>query len=144
MARSTPAQKPRGWASTTLNIRVISSITPLPRAATPAAERSLPIPATVRAARAMPRRSCSPSRILRLNNPAPILILAFVGQFAITSAGETGSDELSMSLSRRALLWVLPLSTVALRPVFGAAEAGPSRLIEQFYADLLAVMKEAK
>jgi hypothetical protein len=28
IARSTPAQNPRGWASTTLNIRVISSITP--------------------------------------------------------------------------------------------------------------------
>jgi phospholipid transport system substrate-binding protein len=49
-----------------------------------------------------------------------------------------------MSLSRRALLWLLPLSTLALRPVFGAAEAGPGGLIERFYADLLAVMKEAK
>ena len=49
-----------------------------------------------------------------------------------------------MSLSRRALLGVLPLSTVALRSIFAAAEAGQSRLIERFYADLLAVMKEAK
>src|SRR5437879_10228962 len=92
MARSTPAQKPRGWASTTLNIRVISSITPPPSVAAPAAERSLPIPATVRAARAMPRRGCTPSRILRLNNPAPILILAFADQFAITAAGDDGGN----------------------------------------------------
>jgi len=49
-----------------------------------------------------------------------------------------------MSLSRRALLWVLPLSTLALRPAFAAPEAGPGGLIERFYADLLAVMKEAK
>ena len=49
-----------------------------------------------------------------------------------------------MSLSRRALLGVLPLSTLVLRPVFAAAEAGPGGLIERFYADLLAVMKEAK
>src|SRR3954451_2850038 len=123
MARSTPAQKPRGWASTTLNIRVISSITPLPQAATPAAERSLPIPATVRAARAMPRRCCTPSRIPRLNNPAPILILAFADQFAITGAGDDGGT--AMLLSRRALLLALSVSTLALRPAFAAPAVGP-------------------
>jgi phospholipid transport system substrate-binding protein len=49
-----------------------------------------------------------------------------------------------MSLSRRALLWALPLSTLALRPAFAVPEAGPGGLIERFYADLLAIMKEAK
>jgi phospholipid transport system substrate-binding protein len=72
------------------------------------------------------------------------LILAFADQFAITGAGKTGSDLFSMSLSRRALLWAFPLSTLTLRPAFAAPEAGPSGLIERFYADLLAVMKEAK
>ena len=49
-----------------------------------------------------------------------------------------------MPLSRRALLLALSVSTVALRPAVAAPEAGPSGLIERFYADLLAVMKEAK
>jgi phospholipid transport system substrate-binding protein len=49
-----------------------------------------------------------------------------------------------MSLSRRALLWALPLSALALNEAFGAPEAGPGGLIERFYADLLAIMKEAK
>ena len=50
-----------------------------------------------------------------------------------------------MRLSRRALLLALPLSTaVALRPGLTAPEAGPGALIERFYADLIAVMKEAK
>ena len=90
----------------------------------------------------MPRRSCSPSRILRLNNPAPILILVFADQFAITAAGTMGGTV--MPLSRRALLLALSVSTVALRPGFAAPEAGPGGLIERFYANLLAVMQEAK
>ena len=49
-----------------------------------------------------------------------------------------------MSLSRRALLWALPLSATALRPLIAGAETGPGGLIERFYAELLAVMKEAK
>jgi len=90
----------------------------------------------------MPRRSCSPLRILRLNNPAPILILVFTDQFAITAAGTMGGTV--MPLSRRALLLALSVSTVALRPGFAAPEAGPGGLIERFYANLLAVMQEAK
>ena len=49
-----------------------------------------------------------------------------------------------MPLSRRALLLALSVSTVVLRPGFAKAEAGPNGLIEHFYADLLAVMKEGK
>ena len=51
-----------------------------------------------------------------------------------------------MSLLRRTLLLALPLPAMAnLRPAFAAApETGPGGLIERFYDDLLAVMKEAK
>src|SRR4029077_8708322 len=50
-----------------------------------------------------------------------------------------------MPLSRRALLLALPLPIIAaFQPAQGAPEAGPGALIERFYAELLAVMKEAK
>jgi phospholipid transport system substrate-binding protein len=49
-----------------------------------------------------------------------------------------------MPLSRRALLLALSVSTVAFQPAFATPEAGPGGLIERFYADLLAIMKEAK
>jgi phospholipid transport system substrate-binding protein len=54
-----------------------------------------------------------------------------------------------MPLSRRALLLALPLPIIAAfqpaqGPAQGAPEAGPGALIERFYAELLAVMKEAK
>jgi len=70
------------------------------------------------------------------------LILVFTDQFAITAAGTMGGTV--MPLSRRALLLALSVSTVALRPGFAAPEAGPGGLIERFYANLLAVMQEAK
>ena len=50
-----------------------------------------------------------------------------------------------MSLSRRMLLWALPVAALTRPgPAFAAAESGPGALIERFYADLLAIMKEAK
>ena len=50
-----------------------------------------------------------------------------------------------MSLSRRTLLSALPFAAVTAPSLaFAAPEAGPGALIERFYADLLAIMKEAK
>ena len=50
-----------------------------------------------------------------------------------------------MPLSRRTLLLALPLPIMAVfQPARAAPEAGPGALIERFYADLLAIMKEAK
>jgi phospholipid transport system substrate-binding protein len=71
------------------------------------------------------------------------LILASADQFAITAAGTIGGT--FMPLSRRTLLLALPLPIMAVfQPARAAPEAGPGALIERFYADLLAIMKEAK
>ncbi len=63
-------------------------------------------------------------------------------RFAITNAQILAFDGSFMSLSRRLVL-SLPLAIMAGGRTSLAADGGPA-LIERFYADLLAVMKEAK
>lgn len=80
-------------------------------------------------------------------SPAGIGILRLCrgGRFAITNACATVFDGPPMSLSRRLVLGVA-LAMLAGRRAAMAAPPGaaPAALIERFYGELLAVMKEAK
>lgn len=74
-----------------------------------------------------------------------ILRLCRGGRFDITNAGANRFDREPMPLSRRLLLG-LPLALLARLPAAAAADPGstPSALVQRFYDQLLAVMKEAK